>query len=144
MKKVIYILLVMSTLAGCGKGQKETTDTCVPKTETLLSDTLIDLIEEIMHDTLAVVSTYEPVIVDLQILEVKVENAKFSADSLVEIGKFTEAADAYRVYNQDKANFEKVTRIVNGGVNGLPHRMGLFLNAMKVLEHHHSQTNTDE
>ena len=135
MKKIIFILMILSFSASCENSRKsevseEETDIFLFDSERDTEDLLIDLIESIMHDTIPVFSSVnDSVVIDLWLLEDILAYEKFKADS------------AYRAFQQDSINFRKITKIINGGYNGWDHRYKLWINARKILEHHHNAIN---
>ena len=131
MKKIILILLIPVLFASCKQGrnaesvQNETnTQVCPVDSATNSNDSLIYLIESVVHDTIAVVPGRDSVMIDLRVIENQLDREKAAADS------------AYAVFRQDSINFRRITRIINGGYNGWDHRYSLWLNARKVLEEH--------
>lgn len=49
------------------------------------------------------------------------------------MARFECLADSLEKDSMQTVNFEKITRIINGGINGLPDRLNLWERAKKVL-----------
>lgn len=123
MKKIIYILLVATLFASCNGGTKSEVSTEETNINVNLNDSVVSLIESIMHDTVFIEkSENDSIIIGLQEIEEHLIYEKFIADSL------------YEVFRQDSINFRKITKIINGGYNGWDHRFKLWVNAREVLK----------
>jgi len=148
MKKIILILLIPVLFASCKQGrnaesvQNETnTQVCPIDSATNPDDSLIYLIESVMHDTIRVVPGCDSVMIDLRAIENQLDKEKAAATVLKGTKEIYAADSAYKVFQKDSINFRRITKIVNGGYNGWDDRYRLWLNARKVLEEHNKTSN---